>query len=257
MEIFHLTHKYHIATAIEDYLDVYLKNKPSNCILYSQDGNEFKIHKEILCQTKFLRKLLSVTNELCCETLKICCPCSKKELEHLVNFLYDGEIHCENETESLKIQENLSKIFGFSENLSFNNPNEARHQWFTKMHCSLDIDFEAVEEKIEISFDESSENHNLNGNETPVDELVSFENEMNTVTMIEEAFENNSDHEMTTVLNLTYPNKPDNQNGLLNTENFKDEIENETLLHYEHSLSGDTKTVTVSDEIKEGDLIEK
>ena len=42
----------HIVT-IKDYLDVHLKNKTPDCILYSQDGGEFKIHKEIFSQSNF------------------------------------------------------------------------------------------------------------------------------------------------------------------------------------------------------------
>ena len=124
MEIIHLTHKNHNATIIEHCFNDDLKNKPSNCILYSQDGSEFKIHREILCQTQFLREILMSTKDLCCETLEILCPCSKTELKHLVNFLYDGEIHCKNKKTSTKIQENLSKIFGFPEYLNLNGPNQ-------------------------------------------------------------------------------------------------------------------------------------
>ena len=96
----------------EGYLDVYLKKKPPDCILYSTtQGSSFKIHKELFSQTPFLRELLLSANF--CNTLEILCPCSTEELAHLVNFLYDGEIHCENEIDSKKIQENLEKIFGF------------------------------------------------------------------------------------------------------------------------------------------------
>ena len=123
MEMIHLTHKNHIAT-IEDCFNVYLKNTPSNCILYSEDGGEFKIHREILCQTQFLREILISTKEFCCGKLEILCPCSKKELKHLVNFLYDREIHCKNENTSIKIQENLDKIFGFPINLNLTNVNQ-------------------------------------------------------------------------------------------------------------------------------------
>ena len=122
MEQFEFTD--HIVT-IKDYLDVYLKNKPPDCILYSKDGGEFKIHKEIFSQTNFLREILSSAKEHCCGTLEIICPCSKKELGHLVDFLYNGEIQCENEMDSIEIQENLSKIFGFPKILSLNNPNQA------------------------------------------------------------------------------------------------------------------------------------
>ena len=124
MEIIHLTHKNHNATIIEHCFNDDLKNKASNCILYSQDGSKFKIHREILCQTQFLREILMSTKDLCCEKLEILCPCSKTELKHLVNFLYDGEIHCKNKKTSTKIQENLSKIFGFPKYLNLNDPNQ-------------------------------------------------------------------------------------------------------------------------------------
>ena len=117
-----LMFKDHSAT-IENYLDVFLKNESKDCILYSQDGSEIRIHKDLFSQTNFLRKILSSAKEQCCGILEILCPCTKKELSHLVNFLYDGEIHCENENDSIEIQENLIKIFGFPNNLSLNDPN--------------------------------------------------------------------------------------------------------------------------------------
>ena len=42
----------------------------------------------------------------------------------MVNSLYDGEIHCEEESDSLKIIENLQNIFGFARNLDLNYHNE-------------------------------------------------------------------------------------------------------------------------------------
>ena len=41
-----------------------------------------------------------------------------------MNFLYDGEIHCKKESDSLKVIENLQKIFGFPRNLDLGYPNE-------------------------------------------------------------------------------------------------------------------------------------
>ena len=111
--------------SFEDSMDTYLKNKSTDCILYSEDGGEFKVHKEMFGQTTFLRKILSSANERCCGTVEVFCPCSKDELSHLVNFLYDGEIHCAREEfDSLKILENLNKIFGFSKNLAMKMPND-------------------------------------------------------------------------------------------------------------------------------------
>ena len=102
--------------SFETYLDFYLKKKSTDCILYSNDGSKFRVHKELFGQTDFLREILSSTKEHCCGTIEVFCPCSKEELSHLVNFLYDGEIHCEIESDSLKIIENLQKIFGFPKN---------------------------------------------------------------------------------------------------------------------------------------------
>ena len=107
------------------WLGFYLKNKSTDCILYSNDGSKFRVHKEMLGQTDFLREILSSTKEHCFGTVEVLCSCSKEELKHLVNFLYDGEIHCENESDSLKIIENLQKIFGFPKNLDLDlDPDE-------------------------------------------------------------------------------------------------------------------------------------
>ena len=63
--MFQVTFQNHV-TEIEDYLDIYLKNKSRDCILYSEDGGEFKIHKELFGQTNFLRKILATVNDQCC-----------------------------------------------------------------------------------------------------------------------------------------------------------------------------------------------
>ena len=107
----------------------YFKKKPKDCILNSEDGTSFKIHKELLGhlhQTDFFRKMLISTKD--CDQLnitkvapnmiEIICPCSKEELEKLVNFLYQGEIQCDDVFDSLNSQEDLSKILGFPESLN-------------------------------------------------------------------------------------------------------------------------------------------
>ena len=123
MEVLRLDNPDYIVT-IDEHLDEYLKNKLPDCILYSNDGSEIKIHKELFGQTDFLREILSSSKDQCCATLEILCPCTKKELSHLVSFLYDGEINYENEVEVIEIKENLVKIFGFSRNLSLKDPNQ-------------------------------------------------------------------------------------------------------------------------------------
>ena len=110
--------KFDHLSAILDYKETYFKNKPEDCILYAEDGTDFKIHKEVLGQTVFLRKILFTAINHCCDTIEIICPCTKEELEKLVHFLYHGEIQCENVFESFKSQEDLSKLFGFPEDFN-------------------------------------------------------------------------------------------------------------------------------------------
>ena len=46
--------------------------------------------------------------------MEVICPCSREELGHLVNFLYEGKNNCTKKIDSFKIVANLYKIFGFS-----------------------------------------------------------------------------------------------------------------------------------------------
>ena len=107
---------------INKCLDWYLKRKTPDCIFYSEDGTQFKVHKEFLCQTEFLREILSSSKEHCCQTIEIFCPCSSKELNQMTKFLYAGEIGCDNEfgdpeVDLPEFRENLHKIFGFPKHL--------------------------------------------------------------------------------------------------------------------------------------------
>ena len=88
-----------------------MKNKLPDCILYSEDGTEFKTHKEILGQTKFMRKLLKSAK--CCGSIEIICPCSKEELGSLIELLTNGTVRCKDEIDLLKVFENLNKVLGF------------------------------------------------------------------------------------------------------------------------------------------------
>ena len=54
----------------------------------------------------------------CSSTLEIICPCTNEELEKLIHFLYNGEIHCEDVFDSYNVQEDLTKIFGYPEFLN-------------------------------------------------------------------------------------------------------------------------------------------
>ena len=65
--------KFDHLSAIIDYMETYFKKKPKDCILYSEDGTGFEIHKELLGQTEFLRKVLSTANNHCCNRIEIIC----------------------------------------------------------------------------------------------------------------------------------------------------------------------------------------
>ena len=58
--------------AFEDYMDLYITKKQGDCILYSEDGFQFKgIHKELFGQTEFLRQILTSAKEQCCSMIEI------------------------------------------------------------------------------------------------------------------------------------------------------------------------------------------
>ena len=107
-----------------DYKDwnwLFFNNKEADCILYSDDGHGFRIHREILSQTEKLRNILISFKDNCCGMMEILCPCPKDELEQLVKFLYSGIISYN--VDVYKTLDNLITIFGFPENLILNDGN--------------------------------------------------------------------------------------------------------------------------------------
>ena len=109
-----------VTLAHDDFKDwnwLFFNNKESDCILYSEDGHEFRIHKEILSQTRKMQNILSSSKEGCCGTMQIFCPCSKDEMDYIVKFLYTGTISYDKEMDLFKILDNLTEIFGFPDNL--------------------------------------------------------------------------------------------------------------------------------------------
>ena len=97
-----------------DFMETFFNSKETDCILYSKEGIEFKIHKEILGQTKFLRRILSLSHDNCCKVMEIVFPCSEVDLQCLVKFLYNGTIYYDTEPELFESLNNLIQIFGFS-----------------------------------------------------------------------------------------------------------------------------------------------
>ena len=97
----------------------YVAKKPVDCILYSEYGSQFKIHKEIFGQTEFMRQILKSAKEQSCSMIEIFCPCQKGDLQNLVKFLYNGEIDYDNDIGCYVIFDNLSQIFGFAKDMHF------------------------------------------------------------------------------------------------------------------------------------------
>ena len=87
-----------------EHIELFLKNEETDCILYSEDGMKFSVRREILGQTKFLRDILLSSKESCCKDLEIFC--SKRDLEHMIKFLYSGGILA-SENDSFRILDNL------------------------------------------------------------------------------------------------------------------------------------------------------
>jgi hypothetical protein len=99
----------------KDWNWLFLNNKEADCILYSEDGHEFRVHKEILSQTETMRSILFGFKDNCCALMEIFCPCPKDELEQIVKFLYSGTIS--SDVELVKILNSLIKVFGFPKKL--------------------------------------------------------------------------------------------------------------------------------------------
>ena len=101
--------------ADQEFMNLFYNKKPTDCILYSEDGIPFQIHREILSQTELMQNLLTSVKGSCCQDLEIICPCSKIELAYVVKFLYEGQLHCDSSFDMSNILKILTKVFGFPE----------------------------------------------------------------------------------------------------------------------------------------------
>ena len=97
----------------DTFLESFLKNRETDCVLYSIEGTKFNIHKEILYQSNLLRNISLIDQGGCCKSLEIFCPCSESEIESILNFLYEGTVYFDSESEVNEILGNLTKTLGF------------------------------------------------------------------------------------------------------------------------------------------------
>jgi hypothetical protein len=93
-------------------MDSYFKNTPPDCILFTEDYCAISVHKELLYHTKFMREMIMSVG--IGSKIEIICPSlSKKELETIAYFLYNGKILCSNQSQIFKASKNLEELFGF------------------------------------------------------------------------------------------------------------------------------------------------
>ena len=98
---------------IVNYIESDIKLQPPDCSLYSEEGFEIPIHKEVLYQTKFMREMLK-SMDCCFDKVELFFPTlAKEDLEVMVNFLYNGKIICRNRSDLCKVVVNLTQFLGF------------------------------------------------------------------------------------------------------------------------------------------------
>ena len=238
-------------------------NKEADCILYSEDGHGFRIHKEILSQTEKMRNILSSFKENCCGMMEIICPCPKDELEQLVKFLYCGIISFN--VDWFKILDNLITIFGFPENLSLNDENgkefnrdeflteDMRHEKGITGVNSETISFQTNANIKKSSIYENNENNIY----TDSSILEDIEIESNAKSISKNNLESSKESLEGTILSREYEKSPEiggNVNGA-NSDHAKTVLtvnvfeKHETNLNLEASLNAEANFVIINDPI--------
>ena len=98
---------------IIEYMKSYLKSKPPDCTLFSKDGFEIPVHKELIYQTKLIPQIIKSGTACCCSNIDIIfSSIDKKQLEVMVQFLYDGQIFCPDPITATEVISNLKEFFG-------------------------------------------------------------------------------------------------------------------------------------------------
>ena len=101
--------------ALVNSMESYFKERPPDCSLFSQDNFGIPVHKEVLYQTPFLRRMIRSFNmDSCCSKIEILCPSlSSEDLGAVVQFLYSGKISRYNSAVESKLSNILTELFGF------------------------------------------------------------------------------------------------------------------------------------------------
>ena len=101
--------------ALVNSMESYFKERPPDCSLFSQDNFGIPVHKEVLYQTPFLRRMIRSFNmDSCCSKIEILCPSlSREDLGAVVQFLYSGKISRFDSAVESKLSNILTELFGF------------------------------------------------------------------------------------------------------------------------------------------------
>ena len=101
--------------ALVNGMESYFKERPPDCSLFSQDNFGIPVHKEVLYQTPFLRRMIQSFNmDSCCSKIEMLCPSlSREDLRAVVQFLYGGKVSCFDQEVKSKLSDILTELFGF------------------------------------------------------------------------------------------------------------------------------------------------
>ena len=217
--------------AQSDNLKLFFNGKETNCTLYSEEGIEFKIHKEILGQTKFLRDILLNAKDNSCAKMEILCPCSKSDLEYLVRFLYTGKICYSTEMELFRILNNLCEIFGFpKERFLPDNYTDIEEEFeITNLSNTVSENYEHCDDSLLTSnrfksYDPIENISDTSDLELEEEELQSTSNESKTYVCNENLLETsglefkNEEFEIVSLLNNVSENYENNKESTLITD---------------------------------------
>ena len=133
-------------------METYFMPKPPDCCFYSEDGFEIPVHKELLCQTEFMCKLVQ-SFDCCCKIEIIFSSLSKNELELVVQFLYNGQISCSDKTTSIQVISNLKEILGFPELLNDCCEIQPSDEGFDYLENNIKEEIEFEPSKVEEAID--------------------------------------------------------------------------------------------------------
>ena len=187
----------------------HLRKIPPDCCLFSESGSPFKIHRELLGQTTFLRKIANSGKDCCYVPIEIFCPCSDKELSILVEFLYTGKIICDDVEVLSKSIDNLKEIFGFPNELSlWPEDQEFANDTPIDKIANFSIKEEQFDQEENI---DSDQNESDNTDELEIDSNIGLEIEIeiNRNIGLSNGKDNNEDTTTTDCSDLSFDHKDD------------------------------------------------